>query len=229
MEALDQYLQGLAGQGAPMWLTLLIAALLGLRHATDPDHLAAISTLVAHKRADTKEAILVGRAWGIGHGLSMLLFGMPVVLFSSALPESVYQMAEAAVGVIIIYFAIKLAGQVLSGSFHIHGHRHSHDHDEVFDGAGTRRRSFGVGMVHGLGGSYAAALLVVASFHSPAEAVIGLLLFSALAVASMMVVTGAFAFMLSHHRLMHHVPWVLAPLAVVSFLFGLTYLHAAVS
>lgn len=229
MESIDHYLEGLAGSGAPLWLTVLVAALLGLRHATDPDHLAAISTLVAHKRAGTKQAMLVGRAWGLGHGLSMVLFGLPVVLFSAALPNTVYKMAEAAVGVIIIYFAVKLAGQVLSGAFHIHGHRHPHDHEGVFDGAATRRRSFGVGMVHGLGGSYAAALLVLASFHSTGEAAVGLLLFSAMAVASMMMVTGAFAAMLSHHRLMHLVNWVLGPLALVSFLFGLTYLHAAVS
>lgn len=231
MEQLDTYLGGLAGSGAPLWLTFVIAALLGMRHATDPDHLAAISTLVAKEHAGPGDAARIGGSWGLGHGLAMLLFGLPVILFSKSLPESIYKMAEAAVGVIIIYFAVKLAGQVLSGSYHIspHDHRHPHDHEDVFNTQRSRWKSFGIGMVHGLGGSYGGALLVLATFHSPRSAAIGLVLFSAMAVVSMATVTAAFAAMLTHHRLMHVMSAGLGAFSLLAFAFGLMYLHGAVA
>lgn len=228
MDALDSYLEGLAqGGSAPLWVTLCIALLLGLRHATDPDHLAAVSALVAHD-ADPRSAGRIGRAWGLGHAVTMLLFGLPVVLFAVEFPEGLYHMAEALVGALIMIFAVRLLGQSLSGRFHFHGHQHPHTHQNVPTTSSTWQ-SFGVGVVHGIGGSYGGALLVLATFHSVASAAFGLLLFTSASILSMTAVTWVFARMVTHHRAMHVVSLVMPVFALLTFGFGLSYLHAAVS
>jgi len=117
------------------WITLLgtspgsvliVAILLGLRHATDPDHIAAVSTLVlADRSAGMRRARTLGTAWGLGHGATLLLFGLPVILFRSYLPESARQVAEVAIGVIIVLLAIRLLLRWRRGYFH--AHLHSHD------------------------------------------------------------------------------------------------------
>ena len=228
MGSLDSYIHGLSPQGAvPIWLTLVIAALLGLRHASDPDHLSAVSALVAHDRLTTWGAMRVGASWGFGHATSCLLFGIPVLLFTTKLPSVVYQTAEAAVGCIIIYFSCKLAYQILTGEFHFHGHRHPHGHGAV--PSRSHLKSYGIGLLHGLGGSYGAAVLLLSSFHNAHQAVIGLVLFAAFATVSMTLTTGLFAYTITHHRLMHVMPFVLALLAAISLCFGVAYLYEAVS
>jgi hypothetical protein len=83
--------------------------LLGLRHATDPDHLAAVTTLVAsgEERAG-RAAARLGAFWGIGHALALLAFGLPILLFQQFLPERVQQGAETAVAALIVFLALRL-------------------------------------------------------------------------------------------------------------------------
>lgn len=225
--AIDGSLEHLAQQQPSIWLTLVIVALLGLRHASDPDHLAAVSTLVAEKGLKAKEAMKVGAAWGWGHAVSMMVFGLPVVALSTKFPEQMYQAAEATVGVIILYYAGKLAWQAFKGKFHFHGkkqppHRHDHTHTKA-----ANKRSFGMGLVHGLGGSYGASLLVLATFNSTLWAAVGLVVFSLLSVASMAGMTGLFAYSITHHKLMHYLTPIMWGLAGLSFVFGIMYINAA--
>ena len=89
--------------GSPSWrdgealaLVLLVALLLGLRHASDPDHLAAVSTLIASDPEDgTRRAGRLGLAWGLGHALTLAAFGLPIVLLQAYLPERCSAAAEA--------------------------------------------------------------------------------------------------------------------------------------
>ena len=81
--------------GGSIWIVLAVAVLLGLRHATDPDHLAAVSTLVAGGRDRAgRRASELGLAWGLGHGLTLFVFGLPILNLDSNLPERVKQGAD---------------------------------------------------------------------------------------------------------------------------------------
>ena len=87
MGGLDDALAGLGGGSVA--LALLVAVLLGLRHATDPDHLTAVATLIVSDARDgPRRARRLGLAWGLGHALTLFAFGLPVVLVGDALPRS---------------------------------------------------------------------------------------------------------------------------------------------
>src|SRR5712691_11944774 len=134
MFGLDQMI-GHLSNGTALALVVAVSIILGLRHATDPDHLAAVTTLVASGRERTARAAgRLGFTWGLGHATSLFAFGLPIVLFKSYLPESVQQGAETAVGVLIVGLAIWLLVRWRRGAFHLHAHehtggRHTHLHD----------------------------------------------------------------------------------------------------
>src|SRR5262245_36236563 len=105
----DERIAELLGAGGSLGLILVVALLLGLRHATDPDHLAAVTTLIATDPRDgRRRALRLGTAWGLGHGTTLVLLGLPVVLFRSYLPEHVRQLAELLVGLMIIGLGARL-------------------------------------------------------------------------------------------------------------------------
>src|SRR5436853_7223917 len=93
--------------GMTIAVVALDAIVLGLRHASDPDHLAAVTTLIAgtEERA-ARAAGRLGSAWGLGHATSLFLFGVPIVLFKAYLPEPVQRAAATSVGVVIIGLAV---------------------------------------------------------------------------------------------------------------------------
>src|SRR5918911_2863279 len=93
--------------GTTLVVVLCVAMILGLRHASDPDHLAAVSTLVASGRERAaRGAARLGLAWGLGHATSLFLFGLPVVLYSAYLPETLQRAAETTVGLVIVALAV---------------------------------------------------------------------------------------------------------------------------
>src|SRR5687767_6854135 len=124
MFGLDDHLASLT-DGTRLVLVALVAALLGLRHATDPDHLAAVTTLVAGARERAAmHAAALGAAWGVGHAVALFAFGLPIVLFDAYLPQRAQQGAETAVGVLIVVLAVWLLVRWRRGLFHAHEHRH---------------------------------------------------------------------------------------------------------
>src|SRR3954452_15104777 len=117
MLGLDDRIADLA-QGGGVALVLLVALLLGLRHASDPDHLAAVSTLIASDPDDgTRRAGRLGLSWGLGHATTLALFGVPIVLFQSYLPDTVGRAAEALVGLMIMLLAARLLVRWRRGHF----------------------------------------------------------------------------------------------------------------
>ena len=111
--------------GASVAVVILVAALLGLRHATDPDHIAAVTTLVASGRDRVvRNAARLGAYWGLGHALALVVFGVPVVLFQRFLPERAQQCAETAVAGVIVFLAIRLLVRWRHGYFDLHAHAH---------------------------------------------------------------------------------------------------------
>ena len=163
----------------PLWSTLTLGFVLGLRHALDADHLAAVSTFVSEERSVLRST-LVGVSWGMGHTASLLVFGLAVAAFRLALTPRLSQFLEFLVGLMLIF----LGGNVLLRLFRggaLHAHRHQHDgleHTHLHMHLGkvehqhqhrTLRlggRPFVVGVVHGLAGTAALMMLVVGALPS---------------------------------------------------------------
>jgi High-affinity nickel-transport protein len=147
-----------------------LGSLLGMRHAFEPDHLAAVSTLIARERSGYKAALL-GAAWGIGHTASLLVVGTALVLLRSAMPARISDAFEFCVALMLVGLGIRAiyvaARQGTNGPAHVHHHgRTVHTHPgvpaHVHVGQWTlARRPLIVGAIHGLAGSGALTALVV--------------------------------------------------------------------
>ena len=125
MATIDSWLEGLLhGTHTSLELVSLISVLLGLRHATDPDHLAAVTTLIASEedRSRVRKASLMGLLWGLGHGTTLVLVGLPLVLLGRYLPEIVQRVAEVAIGGIIVLLPARLLLRWQRGLYHAHTH-----------------------------------------------------------------------------------------------------------
>src|SRR5918996_2953850 len=116
LEELDAWLTGLL-ESAPLGVALLVAFVLGLRHASDPDHLVAVTSLVAADDGDTRAATRLGAWWGIGHGGTLLVVGLPLIAFKSQLPAWLEQGAEKGVGVVILALALRVLYKWIRGDY----------------------------------------------------------------------------------------------------------------
>src|SRR3954454_5407792 len=185
MFGLDEKIASL-GSGEAFLVVALIAVLLGLRHATDPDHLTAVTTLIAGDRAhDHRKARSLGFVWGLGHATTLFAFGVPIVLAKSYLPEPVQQGAETAVGVLIVGLAVRLLIRWRYGAFREGpGHRHSHGRPSM--------QAYGIGLVHGSRASAGVGVLLLAAIPDRAEAVVALGLFAAFTAVSMALASSTF-------------------------------------
>ncbi len=207
--------------GTSIWIVAAAAVLLGLRHATDPDHVAAVATLVAGSREGAaRRAGELGLAWGVGHGVTLFVFGLPILLLNGYLPQRVQQTAETAVAVVIIYLAGRLLVRWWRGAFRVHAHPHAH-------GARTRAGAFAIGLVHGMGGSAGVGVLIVASVESTALAVVSLVVLAVFTAVSMGVLSTGFGRTLVSRPVQAAFNGVAPALAVASLVFGVWYAGAA--
>ena len=188
--------------------TSLIAALglgflLGVRHALDADHVAAMSTFVSQDRSVLRSC-LRGTFWGIGHTAALLAAGVAVVAFKLQISPALEQGIERVVGLVLVL----LGGHVLLrtlGAVSLHRHEHSHggaphSHVHVHVGDADEHRHFHawrgapqpllMGLLHGLAGSGALILLVLTTMPSPAAAVLYILVFGIGSTAGMLVLSG---------------------------------------
>lgn len=201
---------------------------LGVRHATDPDHVVAVTTIVARQRS-VRHAALVGVLWGFGHTITIVAVGSAIILFGIVIPARVGLTMEMSVGLMLILLGIlNLSGMMrwITETFtpanigrqgHVHGigklaHTHIHPSnneqqvqggdaatlgwmDRVFGKLGVYHvlRPLAVGLVHGLAGSAAVALLVLSAIHDARWAILYLVVFGIGTVAGMMLITAAIA------------------------------------
>jgi cytochrome c biogenesis protein CcdA len=237
--ALDGWLEGFMHGPASLGVILLISALLGLRHASDPDHLAAVTTLIASEEDldKVRKAGFMGLLWGAGHGTTLVLIGLPLVLFNRYLPEVVQQAAEALIGAIIILLAVRLLLRWRRGHFHVHHHshggephRHVHSHageaDEAHEHAHKRRTplgAYGVGLIHGIGGSGGLTLLLLSTISDKAQAAGALLLFAAGTAVSMALLSTAFGLAIAGGPLGRNFERVAPVLGMLGVAFGAWY------
>lgn len=250
MLGLDDRIAHISSSGG-LWLALAVALLLGLRHATDPDHLTAVSTLVLGGEARTRarRAARLGLAWGLGHALTLLMFGLPLVLFRDRLPARVEQAAEVAIGAVIVLLAGRLLLRWHRGYFHIHPHAHGavrHAHPHMHDTRGHPAEhahehphaeslgrspvaAFGIGLVHGTGGSAGVGVLLIATVPGKGTAAVALLLFAAATAVSMAAISTLFAQALVRGDVLRRFAAAVPALGVGSLLFGVWYALGALN
>jgi ABC-type nickel/cobalt efflux system permease component RcnA len=221
---------------------LAVGFFLGMRHATDPDHVIAVTTIVSNQRSSPRAA-LIGAFWGVGHTLTIFVVGAGIILFNLVIPVRVGLSMELSVAVMLIILGlINVAGflrampgesatvgalpvgsssgethhhEVVHSHPHSHGdytHTHPHAHqpgghshapdqtplawmDRAFGRSGLYQylRPFVVGVVHGLAGSAAVALLVLTTIRNVHWAIAYLLVFGVGTIAGMMLITMSIA------------------------------------
>ena len=234
LEELDEWLTGLL-DGAPLLVALSIAFVLGLRHASDPDHLVAVTSLVAAEDGDTRNAARLGAWWGVGHAAVLLLIGLPLIFLKSELPRWLESGAERAVGIVILLLAGRVMVKWVRGDYRASAHAHD-------DGAHARRRhlrsgtthhhvsvrspaqALGIGVLHGLAGTGAVVLLLIAALPTQLEAALALGVFAPVSVLSMALCTTLFAWVLTRPAVEPVYRTVLIPLlGSFGLMFGLWY------
>ena len=223
---------------APLGIALL-GLLMGMRHATDPDHVIAVTTIVSRERR-LFAASRVGIVWGLGHTLTVLAVGAAIIIFKIAIPIRLGLAMEFAVAIVLILLGlgafasfIQLVARRIVGTplavdrplvvhSHAHGHgfgphRHPHVHLDSSEQHGSEQvalnhehglpagamssfavrrpllRSFGIGLVHGLAGSAAIALLVLGAIPQPLWATLYLAIFCLGTIVGMGLITTAIA------------------------------------
>jgi high-affinity nickel permease len=242
MFGLDDRIAAL-GTGDAFLLVIAVATLLGLRHATDPDHLTAVSTLIASGEEQSgRRAGLLGLSWGLGHATTLIALGLPIVLFDSYLPHRVEQCAEVAIGLVIVALALRLLIRWRRGHFHAHlhdhgphSHRHLHPHERPHgppashDHGHERRlgrsplQAYAIGLLHGIGGSAGVGLLLLASIPSHVEGLVALVVFAAFTAVSMAIASTTFGLALSRGPARRGFVTAAPALGALSLTFGAWY------
>src|SRR5215831_19350602 len=185
---------------ASIALILLLGFVLGMRHATDPDHVVAITTIVAKQRGIAK-AGLIGALWGLGHTCTIFIVGACIILFGVTIPPRLGLSMEFVVASMLILLGLlNLTGILRRLQERFMGNSIPRAAKGELSNAGSSSiigrlgaysvfRPLIIGIVHGLAGSAAVALLVMTTIHNPWWAIAYLLLFGMGTVAGMMLIT----------------------------------------
>ncbi len=214
--------------GTTLLVVMVVAIVLGLRHASDPDHLAAVTTLIASgKEQAARKAGILGLVWGLGHATSLFVFGIPIVLYRAYLPEVVQRGAETTVGLLIVCLAGWLLVRWRRGTLAVHAHgdrepRHAHGPAHPRK-ARTRPQAYAIGLIHGLGGSAGVGILLIASIPSHALAVVALAVFAVGTAVSMALLSSGFGLTLSSAPVQRSFQRLAPVLGMVSLAFGIWY------
>jgi len=181
---------------------LFVGFLLGLRHAFEPDHLAAVSTL-ATRQGRVWGSARLGIVWGLGHTLSIALVAIAVVLLGVHLPERFARIGDSVVAGLLVVLGTTVLARYARGRWHMHGHSHdgsphlhlhSHAHGQTHEHRHPTwdvRRALGFGIAHGMAGSAAVLVLVVASASTPATQAAYILAFGLGTIGGMLAVAFA--------------------------------------
>jgi high-affinity nickel permease len=211
MFGLDSRIAGLSN-GSTLLVVIGVSALLGLRHASDPDHLTAVTTLIAsHRERATRRAARLGLTWGLGHATSLFVFGLPVVLYSAYLPRELQDAAETTVGVVIVVLAVGLLRRCRARGSHVHRR------------ARTPWQAFSIGLVHGMGGTAGVGVLLLATIHSHPLAIVALGLFAGCTAVSMSALSAGFGVALTAGAVTRSFHRIAPALGVASLAFGVWY------
>lgn len=186
---LDEWIANLSNNAAVF--IVILSVFLGLRHATDPDHLTALLTL--RLRQSQKSPHRLGVAWGAGHAVTMILIGVSLILLVAKLPDNLQIALEFAVGVMISLLALRAILNALRMSSHSHTHSHhdgpTHVHPHIHGGNEHSHRSergaFAMGLIHGAGGSAGVVALLLGRLDNPKASIAALFVVSLFSGVSM--------------------------------------------
>ena len=219
---------------------LVLGILLGSKHSLDPDHVVAVSTIVSEYKNPLR-SFWVGISWGLGHTTTLLIIGIAIIALRLTIPERMALLFEFAVGVMLVGLGIQVIYSFRKKKVHQHAHGHEeeahhhfHSHSKSPEhvpehhnthGIGKpflRRKSYLIGLVHGVAGSAALALLVLASIESPIAGLAYILLFGLGSVFSMgiMTVVIGLPFAMSAGRLPNFNRTIQFAVGSLSILFG---------
>jgi len=228
---------------------LSVGLVFGLKHATEVDHVVAISTIVS-KYKNVFHSALVGALWGAGHTASLLLIAAIVLTLRVAIPETVSGWLEFGVALMIIGLGVSALWRALRKSSEVHLHQHSHDglshthvhfheHETKHQPAAPAHHSHAVsrigwkpvliGMMHGLAGSGALTLLVLAQISSPFIGFLYVATFGLGSIAGMLLMSGIIGlpFALASKKMSHVQQGLQTLAAVFSICFGIWYAYVS--
>ncbi|KAA9029144.1 HoxN/HupN/NixA family nickel/cobalt transporter [Niallia endozanthoxylica] len=216
---------------------LALGFILGIKHAIEPDHVIAVST-IASKSKKLWHSSLAGVFWGIGHTLTLFIVGIIVILMKGEIPEKWAMSLEFLVGIMLVYLGVKTI--ISFKNIHVHQHQHEgdvhkhvhshensgeHDHKHQHKNA-SYLNSMLIGLVHGLAGSGAMILLTMSTVKSVGEAAIYIFIFGAGTVIGMLFFTTIIGipFVLSKKR--SNISGILGmTTGAISTIFGLYYMY----
>ena len=173
---------------------LFLGFLLGMRHALETDHVAAMAVLATRARS-VKQALPLGLMWGVGHTLTLFAFGIAILLLGAELPKAMAAMLEGLVGVMLVVLGGDVVRRLIKERIHFHRHRHggeaghfhahSHTEESLHDEkqhahehpSGMPLRALGVGIMHGMAGSAALVLLSLQTVDSLGSGLLYIVLF----------------------------------------------------
>ncbi|XOU94119.1 MAG: sulfite exporter TauE/SafE family protein [Candidatus Kerfeldbacteria bacterium] len=168
--------------------------ILGLEHALDADHVVAVTTIVSETKS-FKKSSLMGMVWGIGHTATLMMVALLVLIFKLNIPNRLAMSMEFIVGIVLILLGVNVLWKIYQHKIHVHTHKHggevhTHFHSHQKSKAHSHlHTSLLMGMVHGLAGSAALMLLVLATLPSVTEGIIYVLIFGAGSVLGMMIIS----------------------------------------
>jgi high-affinity nickel permease len=184
---------------------LVLGFFIGMRHALEADHVAAVSSL-ATRSASRSECVRQGVFWGLGHSLTLFLFGSAVLLLDRGLPEKLATALELAVGLMLVVLGLDVLRRLAKERvhFHLHEHengvRHFHGHSHAAESSHRHRhgrklpvRALVVGLVHGMAGSAALILLTLDNVPNLGSGLLYILLFGAGSIAGMALLSAVIA------------------------------------
>ncbi|MDQ6988568.1 MAG: urease accessory protein [Mariprofundaceae bacterium] len=177
-----------------MLSVLLLGFLLGMRHAVEADHVAAVASMSTQTNS-LKEAMKLGATWGLGHTLTLFLFGSIVIFSTSVIPDTLALSLEFVVGIMLVFLGMDVIRRMRKERIHFHLHKHHdgithfHAHAHPDEGAhtasahnhahkkGFHMRSLFVGMMHGMAGSAALIILTLQTVETPLMGLVYIALF----------------------------------------------------
>ena len=225
----------------PFVTVVLLGLFLGMRHSTDPDHVVAVSTIVSRHKS-IKHSAMIGMLWGLGHSLTIFLVGAVIIFFGVVIPPRLGLSMEFSVALMLILLGVlNLTGvmrwiterftpsherkQSSEATSSLTTNRRESFSDRTIGKLGIYQtlRPFVIGLVHGLAGSAAVALLVLSTIKSPAWATAYLLVFGAGTMVGMMLMTTAIAMPMAYtgRKFLSANRYMTATSGVVSMAFGL--------
>ncbi len=223
-----------------LFAALALGIILGLRHALDPDHVVAVSTIVSEYRNPLR-SFWVGISWGLGHTTTLLVIGIVIIALRLTIPDRLALFLEFAVGIMLVGLGAQVIYNFQKKKVHQHAHGHEEDAHTHFHshaenpahspehhrarGVGKpffRKKSYFIGTVHGLAGSAALTLLVLTYIESPLVGLTYIALFGLGSVLSMGIVNIfiSFPFVFSAGRLPSLNRYIQLSVGAFSILFG---------